>query len=215
MTRNRIRTVPDGHPQIGRPVTSDLSGVRGKAWMKRAALPESGRRLPGGDLQLHELLESRIRRLGQRIGTDNADNAGASRLRTLPGVGRVPGPVIALETGGAGRFRTPGKFCAHAGLAPTTRAAGGKVSHGRMPPFRNRWLKRAFIAAAWPATGCSDCFGSFHKRHRARGKGANGSITITARRPARIAWKIPAEKRGHAGMPPEAKTLSPATALSS
>jgi transposase len=213
MTRNRIHTVLERHPQLERPAMSNLFGVRGKAWMKRVALPPPDRSLLDEDLQLHELLENHIRQLEQRIETDSADNADAGRLRTLPGVGRVPGPVIALEIDGIARFRTPDKFCAYAGLVPTTHASGGKVSHGRMLPFCNRWLKWAFIEAAWIAVGCSDYFGSFYKRHRARGKGANESITITARRLAKIAWKLLAEKRDYASMPPEAKTLSPAAPL--
>lgn len=213
MARNRMHTVIDRHPQVERPAMSELFGVRGKAWMKRANFPQPDRNLLDEDLQLHELLESHIRTLEQRIEADNADNPDAQRLRTLPGVGKVLGPVIALEIDGIARFRTPDKFCAYAGLVPTTRASGGKVSHGRMLPFCNRWLKWAFIEAAWTAVGCSDYFGNFYKRHRSRGKGANESITITARRLAKIAWKILAERRDYASMPPASnapKRLSPA-----
>ena len=67
MTRNRIHTVLDRHPQVERPAMSDLFGVRGKAWMKRAALPDLDRRLLDEALQLHALLESHIRQLEQRI----------------------------------------------------------------------------------------------------------------------------------------------------
>jgi hypothetical protein len=81
---------------------------------------------------------------------------------------------------------------------------------GRMLPFCNRWLKWAFIEAAWVSVGCSDYFGTFYKRHRARGKGANEAITITARRLAKIAWKLLAEERDYAKVPPKPKPLSPA-----
>jgi hypothetical protein len=72
-----------------------------------------------------------------------------------------------------------------AGLVPTTHSSGGKTSHGRMLPFCNRWLKWAFIEAAWVAIGCSGYFGSFYKRHRARGKGANEVITLAGGWPRR------------------------------
>ncbi len=140
----------------------------------------------------------------------HAENPAARRLRTLPGVGKVLGPVIALEIDGIARFKTADKFCAYAGLVPTTYSSGGKTSHGRMLPFCNRWLKWAFIEAAWIAIGCSDYFGAFYKRHRARGKGANEAITITARRLAKIAWKLLAEARDYAKVPPQPKPLSPA-----
>jgi transposase len=173
--------VLDRHPRIERPAHKDPFCNQGKAWMKRVELPAADRQLLDDDLEMHELLDKHIRAIEDRIETDNAAHADALRLRTLPGVGKVLGPVIALEIDGVSRFKTADKFCAYAGLVPTTHSSGGKTSHGRMLPFCNRWLKWAFIEAAWVAIGCSDYFGSFYKRHRARGKGANEAITITAR----------------------------------
>jgi transposase len=210
MARNRIHTVLDRHPQIERPVFADAFCKQGKAWMKRVPLPEPDRQLLTEDLALHELLCEQVSALEARIETDHAENPAARRLRTLPGVGKVLGPVIALEIDGIGRFKTADKFCAYAGLVPTTYSSGGKTSHGRMLPFCNRWLKWAFIEAAWVSVGCSDYFGTFYKRHRARGKGANEAITITARRLAKIAWKLLAEERDYAKVPPKPKPLSPA-----
>jgi transposase len=156
---------------------------------------------------LHELLETHIRALEERIEADNGAHVDALRLRTLPGVGKVLGPVIALEIDGVARFNTSDRFCAYAGLVPTTYSSGGKTSHGRMLPFCNRWLKWAFIEAAWIAVGCSDYFGSFYKRHRARGKGANEAITITARRMAKIAWKMLTEQRDYSRRQKEGQGL--------
>jgi len=70
-----------------------------------------------------------------------------------------------------------------------------------MLPFCNRWLKWAFIKATWVAIGCSDYFGTFYKRHRGRGKGSNEAITTTARRMAKIAWKMLTEQRDYSKVP--------------
>jgi transposase len=210
MVRNRIHTVLDRHPTLARPAFKDPFCKQGKAWMKRAALPQPDRQLLTEDLQLHELLEEQIHALEARIEADHIENLVAQRLRTLPGIGKVLGPVITLEIDGIERFRTPDKFCAYAGLVPTTHSSGGKTYHGRMLPFCNRWLKWAFVEGAWVAIGCSDYFGTFYRRHRARGKGANEAITITARRMAKIAWKILTEQRDYSTLPPARKPLSPA-----
>jgi transposase len=214
MVRNRIHTVLDRHPRVERPAVKDPFCNQGKAWMKRVELPAPDRQLLDEDLEVHELLEKHIRALEARIETDNAAHADALRLRTLPGVGKVLGPVIALEIDGVARFKSADKFCAYAGLVPTTHSSGGKTSHGRMLPFCNRWLKWAFIEAAWVAIGCSDYFGTFYKRHRARGKGANEAITITARRMAKIAWKMLTDQRDYTKVPVATKTLSPAALAS-
>jgi transposase len=210
MVRNRIHTVLDRHPTLERPAFKDAFCNQGKAWMKRAALPEPDRQLLTEDVELHELLEGQIRALEERIEADHAGNPAAARLRTLPGVGKVLGPVLVLEIDGITRFRTPDKLCAYAGLVPTTHSSGGKTHHGRMLHFCNHWLKWAFIEAAWVAVGCSDYFGTFYRRQRARGKGANEAITITARRLAKIAWKMLTEQRDYAKVPPVPKLLSPA-----
>lgn len=210
MVRNRIHTVLDRHPRVERPAVKDPFSNQGKAWMKRVELPAADRLLLDEDLELHELLERHIRALEDRIEADNSAHADARRLRTLPGVGKVLGPVIALEIDGIERFKTADRFCAYCGLVPTTHSSGGKTFHGRMLPFCNRWLKWAWIEAAWVAIGCSDYFGSFYRRHRARGKGANEAITITARRMATIAWKMLTQQRDYSTVPIDAKTLSPA-----
>jgi transposase len=210
MVRNRIHAVLDRHPRLERPAFADTFCKQGKAWMKRAELPPPDRQLLDEDLALHALLDAQITALETRIEADNLSHPDAQRLRTLPGIGKILGPVIALEIDGIARFKTPDKLCAYCGLVPTTYSSGGKTSHGRMLPFCNRWLKWAFIEAAWVAIGCSDYFGTFYKRHRARGKGANEAITITARRLAKIAWKMLTDQRDYAKVPPKPKPLSPA-----
>lgn len=197
MIRNRIHTVIDRHPQLERPAVKDLFCNQGKAWMKRAPLPETDRTLLDDDLALHALLQTQIDALETRIVADNVANPLAVRLQTLPGVGKILAPVIALEIDQISRFHHADKLCAYAGLVPTTHASGGKVAHGCMLPFCNRWLKWAFIEAAWVAVGCSDYFGAFYRKQRLRGKGANDAIIITARRMAKIAWKMLTDERDY------------------
>lgn len=215
MTRNRIHCVIDRHPHLERPVVKDIFSNQGKAWMKRAPLPPADRTLLDDDLAIHALLQTQVAALEKIIVADNAANPLALRLQTLPGVGQILAPVLALEIDQIERFTTAGKLCAYAGLVPTTHASGGKIAHGRMLPFCNRWLKWAFIEAAWVAVGCSGYFGTFYRKQRPRGKGANDAITIVARRMAIIAWKMLAHARDYTPRPPAAapaaaKPISPA-----
>ena len=213
MIRNRIHCVIDRHPLLERPAVKDVFSNQGKAWMKRAPLPPADRILLDDDLAIHALLQTQVDALEKIIVADNTTNPLAVRLQTLPGVGKILAPVLALEIDQIKRFATADKLCTYAGLVPTTHATGGKISHGRMLPFCNRWLKWAFIEAAWVAVGCSDYFGSFYRKQRLRGKGANDAITIVARRMAIIAWKMRAQARDYAPQAPGAeKAASPAPA---
>lgn len=212
MVRNRIHTVIDRHPKIERPAVKDVFCNQGKAWLKRVALPSFDRRLLDGDLRLHGEVQSQINELEALIVSDDLLKAQSARLQTIPGVGKILAPVIALEIDCIERFNRGDKLVAYAGLCPTTHASGGKIAHGRMLPFCNRWLKWAFIEAAWTAVGCSDYFGALYRRQRQRGKGANQAITIVARRMAKIAWQMLSDERDYRAVPTHARaspSLSP------
>ena len=85
---------------------------------------------------------------------------------------------------------------------PTTHASGGQVYHGRLLQACDKWLRWAFIEAAWVAVGCSPYFGALYRRHRARGKQANTAITIVARRMCPIVFALLREGRDFAPQPP-------------
>jgi transposase len=210
MLRNRVHTLVARQRGLERPVFSDQFGKKGLHWLRIIELPEPDRTLLRQDLQALEQLGTIIKELEKQIATDNANDATARRLQTMPGIGTILAAVIAAEIDDIARFTRPEKLCAYAGLVPTTHASGGKVYHGRMLAHSNRWLKWAFIEAAWVSIGCSSYFGGIYARHRARGKKANTTITIIARRMCTIAWHLLREGRDFAPHPPTL-TLSPVT----
>lgn len=211
MIRNRIHALLDRHPAVERPQFKDPFCKKGVAWMRRAAIAQPDRGLLDEELALLELVDAQIRTLEQAIDRHNGQDPFARRLQTLPGVGPILAAVMALEIDRIERFRTSARFCSYAGLVPTTYSSGGKTAHGRMLRQCNRWLKWAFIEAAWVAVGCSDYFGSFYRSHRARGKGAQEAIAITARRMATIAWNMLTHGRDYEAQPPaRPKRISPA-----
>jgi len=116
-------------------------------------------------------------------------------LSSLPGVGLILGGVLAVETDGIHRFRTLERYTGYAGLSPTTHSSGDRTYTGRMMNQCNRWLKWAYIEAAWVAVGCSAYFGGLYRCHRSRGKQANTAITIVARRMCHIAYSLLMENR--------------------
>ena len=87
------------------------------------------------------------------------------------------------------------RLCAYAGLVPSTYASGGAIYNGKLLKAANKWLRWALIEATWVAVGCSGYFGSLYRHHRARGKKANTSITIVARRMSTILWHLLKERR--------------------
>lgn len=212
MVRNRIHTLVDRQRNLPQPEFSDLFGKKGIHWLKTIALPEPDATLLTQELRELELLGEQIKSLETSILQDNQQDLATQRLQTIPGLGDVLAAVIAAEVDGMERFASADKFVAYAGLVPSTYASGGKVSHGRMLVFCNRWLKWAFIEGAWVAVGCSAYFGDFYHRQQARGKKSHTAITIVARRMARIVWHLLRENRDFTEAVPKL-ALSPAASV--
>jgi transposase len=129
---------------------------------------------------------------------------------SIPGLGAILAPVIAAETGEVRRFARADRFCAYAGLVPSTHASGGRVHHGKLLRACNKWLRWAFVEGAWLAVGRHPYFAALYRHHRARGKNPNVAITAVARRMATIAWHLLNEGRDYTDAPPAPKTISPA-----
>jgi transposase len=100
--------------------------------------------------------------------------------------GRILAAPVALEIDDISRLSGTDKLCAYAGV-PATHDSGGKIRHGNLLPACNRWLRRAYVEAAWIAQRtspyCHACFERIKRR-----KGANRANTALARRLCEITW---------------------------
>jgi transposase len=69
-------------------------------------------------------------------------------LMSLPGVGVILAPTIALEIGEVRRFASAERLASYAGTTPRVHSSGGKVRYGSLRPDVNRYLRWAFVEAA-------------------------------------------------------------------
>lgn len=214
MLRNRIHALLDRQRVLELPQCSDIFGVKGLGFLRALKLPEPDGTLLAEQLALHDLIATQMRAQEKRIAAEFRADLAQKHLLSVPGIGQTLSAVIASEIDGIERFPNADKLCGYAGVVPTTQASGGKVHHGALLPFCNKWLRWALVEASWVAVGCSPYFGGLYKSQRARGKKANIAITIVARRMCRIVWQLLSENREFEKRPLEHKcnntTLSPA-----
>jgi len=105
-----------------------------------------------------------------------------------------------LEIDNISRFSAAPKLAAYAGLVPSTYASGGKVFHGHLLHMSNKWLRWAFVEAAWVAMRTSPyCRAYFESRKRH--KGPHVAIIALARRLSEIVWHILNEERAYEERP--------------
>ncbi|MGB9276122.1 MAG: transposase [Terrimicrobiaceae bacterium] len=121
-------------------------------------------------------------------------------VRSLPGMGPILAAVVVSEIDGIERFPSAQKLCGYAGLCPSTHSSGGKTFQGKLFRHCNKWLRWAFVEAAWVAIGCSAYFMDFYKRKRALGRKPSLAILATARLMPRITWQLLTQRRAYTSL---------------
>lgn len=148
-------------------------------------------RLPAADAIERQIkrLAARVVALNVEIGDLEAEIEALSEqipevgvLRSIPGVGRVYGAVIAAEIGGISRFGDSAHLAAYAGLAPVRRKSGTSVNGKRKRIGGNRQLKNALVQSADRARGTEEWARSYYDKKRGEGKKHRQALLALARR---------------------------------
>jgi len=193
--RNRVHRLLGGQHELKLPQCSDLFGKKGMGFLEKLELPAPAGLLLKQQLDMLKNLQMRIKEDEQMLLEMFTPTGDYERVLSLPGMGPILAAVVVSEIDGIDRFLSAQKLCGYAGLCPSTSSSGGKTYQGKLLRQCNKWLRWAFVEAAWVAIGCSAYFGNHYKLKRAAGKKANTSILAVARRMARITWQLLTQKR--------------------
>ena len=185
MVKNRIHHILDRNHVVAH--HSDTFGKAGREELNQVDIAAPDDLLLKAHLEILDHIQAQIGHSEQWIHEAVCGNPRVATLRTTPGLGKVLAALVAMEIDDVHRFASPGKLCAYAGLVPTTYASGGKVRHGRLLPSCNRWLRWAYVEAAWIAQRTSPYCHTYFERVKRR-KGANSAATALARRLCEITW---------------------------
>lgn len=201
MVRNRIHRLLGAQHGLKLPQCSDLFGAKGLSFLDKLELAAPAGLLLTQQLTLLRELALRIREDEKALEAMIQVSRALHHVRSLPGMGPILAAVVVTEIDTIERFPSAQKLCGYAGLCPSTSSSGGKTFQGKLLPRCNKWLRWAFVEAAWVAVGCSPYFGDFYRRKRSVGKKANSAILATARLMARITWQLLTQNRGYANFP--------------
>jgi transposase len=125
-------------------------------------------------------VRERLASLDTQIEQTLARHPDAALIRSLPGMGATLTAEFIAEAGGIGRFPTPDRLAAAAGLAPILKQSG-KARYLRRANGGNKALKRvlyqsAFCSLSHPASR------NFYARKRREGKRHHQAVIALARR---------------------------------
>lgn len=197
--KNRLHVLLD-RLHIPLPAVSDLFGQRGLRYLRDLHLEGVDQEILKEDLDLLEVFNRLVHEAEKQIGCLMSGDERAQRLQSIPGLGPILAAVVAVEIDKVERFSSPSKLASYTGLVPSTYASGGKTWHGRLLPWCNKWLRWAFVEAAWVSIRNSAYCRSYYERIKKR-KGAHTAAVALARRLTEIAWHVLKEKRRYEERP--------------
>lgn len=210
--KNRIHVLLDRRHVTLPPVT-DMFGKGGTAYLKKLSLSGVDGEILRENLELLKAFDTLITEAEREIKHLMGNDPRVTLLRSIPGLGPILAVVVALEIDNIARFGAAPKLAAYAGLVPSTYASGGKVFHGHLLHMSNKWLRWAFVEAAWVAMRTSPyCRAYFESRKRH--KGPHVAIIALARRLSEIVWHILNEKRAYEERPVKIYKKTPSKEIS-
>jgi transposase len=134
--------------KLGIPVTcTGIFGVWGSSWLDGLGLPQPYAGKMASLRKICAVLAGEIALLEAVIAGLLKDHPDYQAVRTLPGIGPVPGAVIVAGIGDITRFPRPAELRSQAGLTPRHRESDTKVSRGYITKQGSRDLRWALIEA--------------------------------------------------------------------
>lgn len=108
-------------------------------------------------------------------------------LQTMPGVGKILGLTITLETVDPGRFAGPGEYASYCRCVDSRRMSNGKKKGENNAKCGNKYLAWAFVEAAQFARRYDDQCRKFHDRKSAQANGIVATKALACKL-AKAAW---------------------------
>ena len=208
MLRNRIHRLLGAQHDLKLPQVSDIFGKKGMGFLEKLELPAPSGLLLKQQLEMLRNTQLRIKEDEAALEQMTHSTDELKHVLSIPGMGPILAAVVVSEIDDISRFKSAQKLCGYIGLCPSTSSSGGKTYNGRLMKHCNKWLRWAFVEAAWVSIGCNSYFGDLYKKKRAAGKKANTGILCVARRMARITWQLLTQKRSYESVPPPLKSKS-------
>ncbi|APG89357.1 transposase for insertion element family protein [Sinorhizobium americanum] len=197
MTKNRIVTVFDRYPEQEALLKklADLFGSAGRVQLAELKVSPIDRIQIDRGLAFIGDINERIKQSEATIRAMTKANADVKLLKTIPGIGEFFARLIDAEVDDIGRFRTPKKLAAYAGLVPSTYSSGGKTYHGKIIKQGNKWLRWAFVEAVAPAIATDPQLRAQYEHLKNRG--TNKARVAIARKLLTIVFHILRDQRAY------------------
>jgi transposase len=145
--------------------------------------------LSGEQITLLGHLTDSITKLEQHILGVAGKWPAYQRLQELPGIGKILGLTIALETGAASRFAAAGNFASYCRCVKSVRQSNGKKKGENNRKCGNKYLAWAFVEAAHFACRYDDQCRRFYDRKKQQTNPIIATKSLACKL-AKAAWHV-------------------------
>ncbi len=174
LVRQKTANILSIENQVIRATGMPISGNQ----VKRLQAHEIGERVADGDaalgiganLSVMRCLETEIKKLEREVLSRLVADAAYQALLTIPGVGKILGMTIRLETGDVSRFAAPGNYASYCRCVEAKRISNGRKKGEGNRKCGNKYLSWAFIEAAQFAVRHDERARAFYHRKKAKTK---------------------------------------------
>lgn len=164
-----------------------------KAAEAQARFSATADQLLGGEqITLMRHLSDSITKLEEHILAVTGKTRAYQRLQELPGIGKILGLTIALETGDAKRFATSGNFASYCRCVKSLRQSNTKKKGENNRKCGNKYLAWAFVEAAHFACRYDDQCRRFYDRKKQQTHPVIATKALACKL-AKAAWHVMAE----------------------
>jgi transposase len=166
------------------------------------------------ELRLIRELDVSIERLEEQALKRAVKMPEYDALLSIPGIGKILGMTIALETGDPRRFASAGDFASYARTVRSERSSNGKKKGENNAKCGNKYLAWAFIEAANFATRYDAQAQAFYQRKKAKTNTMVATKALACKL-AKAAWHVMRKRTRYDGQrvfggPPDAGSTGPA-----
>ncbi len=162
---------------------------------REAARTSIGSKMPAKSLELKHTIKL-IQEITSEIDEIEADIKSImedihSPILTIPGIGYRMGAMIIAEIGDFGRFDSPDKVLAYAGMSPSTYQSGQlESSYSHMEKRGSRYLRYALYNATKYVCHWDPTFAAYLEKKRSEGKHYNVALSHATKKLVRVIYQL-------------------------
>jgi len=175
---------------------TDIFGSTGRKYISMQELEGTEQELLDYQLASIDYLGTVIKEIDALIKNVTAGNNYVELIMSTPGFGEFFSRLVAVEVSDIKRFLSPERFASYCGLVPMESSSGEAIHRGPVVKHSNKYLKWAFVEAAWTAVRTEPYYRDIYYSIKAR-RGSNKAIVAVARKLSEVVYKMLKENRSY------------------